>query len=286
MSKSKHTPGPWKAQPREFPEGQWFLEGQWEVVSTCDIEWLIAAAAPHIDGDPDEANARLIAAAPELLEALMGLRLYVNPLLGGEEVDNARRAANAAIAKATGGNPMSKPDTSAEAQGRLVHEHDLVRATLGMQPYEHVYTAATLRALQAEQRASIAARNEAIRQLEAERDAAQDMLRNLAHALGEARAEVAALQARLRAASLDRLAANDAPLLDAEAAFAAGAEAMRRAAEDETDCGCAIRNTVIAIMMCDGERKARRLCSLDVCLALQAAAIRDLPLPKMEDNND
>jgi hypothetical protein len=94
----KHTPGPWKAQPREG------IEGQWEVVSTCETEWLIAAAAPHIDGDPDEANARLIAAAPELLEALLGLRLYVDPMMGGEEVDNAIRAANAAIAKATGGD--------------------------------------------------------------------------------------------------------------------------------------------------------------------------------------
>jgi hypothetical protein len=96
-----------------------------------------------------------------------------------------------------------------------------------------------------------------------------------------------ALQTKLRAASLDRLAANDAPLLDAEAAYRAGAEAMRRAAEDATDCGCAIRNTVIAIMMCDGERKARRLCGHgDACLALQAAAIRDLPTPKMEDKTN
>jgi hypothetical protein len=71
MGKSKHTPGPWKAQPREFPEGQWFLEGQWEVVSTCENERLIAEAAPHIDSDSEEANARLIAAAPELLEALV-----------------------------------------------------------------------------------------------------------------------------------------------------------------------------------------------------------------------
>jgi hypothetical protein len=72
-----------------------------------------------------------------------------------------------------------------------------------------------------------------------------------------------------------------------EAAYQAGAEAMRRAAEDETDCGCAIRNTVIATMMCDGERKARRLCGHDdACLALQAAAIRALPTPKMENNHD
>jgi hypothetical protein len=107
MNKSKHTPGPWKAQPREFPEGQWFLEGQWEVVSTCEIEWLIAAAAPHIDGDPDEANARLIAAAPELLEALISatrcLAWHVEEhgrsgAMDGVTLERAR----AAIAKAKG----------------------------------------------------------------------------------------------------------------------------------------------------------------------------------------
>jgi hypothetical protein len=112
MSKSKHTPGPWKAQPREFPEGQWFLEGQWEVVSTCENERLIAEAAPHIDSDSEEANARLIAAAPELLEALVDLT-RVMPVLPADaknirgieqQYDAANRAARAAIAKATGGD--------------------------------------------------------------------------------------------------------------------------------------------------------------------------------------
>jgi hypothetical protein len=110
---TKHTPGPWKAQPREFPEGQWFLEGQWEVVSTCENERLIAEAAPHIDSDSEEANARLIAAAPELLEALVGL-MRVMPVLPADaktvrgieqQYDAAHRAARAAIAKATGDKP-------------------------------------------------------------------------------------------------------------------------------------------------------------------------------------
>jgi hypothetical protein len=178
-----------------------------------------------------------------------------------------------------------------------------------MRPYERGDTAAAIRALWAERDAAIAARDEAIRmmgeasrqagswqgisegkdialrQLEAERDAAVHMSRNLAHALGEARVEVAALQTKLRAASLDRLAANDAPLLDAESAYRAGAEAMRRAAADETDCGCGIRDAVLARLdLPHGARKARHLCGHDdACLALQAAAIRDLPLPKMED---
>jgi hypothetical protein len=109
---SKHTPGPWKAQPREFPEGQWFLEGQWEVVSTCKTERLIAEAAPHIDSDSEEANARLIAAAPELLEALEYLAAIAGTgLLHRQSLDKqgmvelfeeARAAALAAIAKAEG----------------------------------------------------------------------------------------------------------------------------------------------------------------------------------------
>jgi hypothetical protein len=106
MGKSKHTPGPWKAQPREG------IEGQWEVVSACKIGWLIAAAAPDIDGDPDEANARLIAAAPELLEALEHLAAIAGTgLLHRQSLDKqgmvelfeeARAAARAAIAKVKG----------------------------------------------------------------------------------------------------------------------------------------------------------------------------------------
>jgi hypothetical protein len=100
---NKHTPGPWRAQPREG------FEGEWEVVSTCETEWLIAAAAPHIDGDPDEANAHLIAAAPELLEALEAV-LYWAELIAGDTTDKEAAAneeasialARAAIAKVKG----------------------------------------------------------------------------------------------------------------------------------------------------------------------------------------
>ncbi len=109
-----------------------------------------------------------------------------------------------------------------------------------------------------------------------ERDIAVHMERNLAHALGEARAEVATLQARLRAASLDRLAANDAPLLDAEAAYQAGAEAMRRAAEDA--CQAAFQPAPAM--------DAAAVNAVRAGVALCVATIRALPLPKMEDNND
>jgi hypothetical protein len=75
---------------------------------------------------------------------------------------------------------MSKPDTSREAVEMLAHEHTSEEFIRGITSPRRVYTAATLRAL------------------EAERDAAVYMMRNLAHALGEARAERDALLAALQ----------------------------------------------------------------------------------------
>jgi hypothetical protein len=73
-----------------------------------------------------------------------------------------------------------------------------------------------------------------------------------------------------------------------EAAFAAGAKAMREAAAQDADCECGIRRDAVLARQESGDirRKARNnLCS-DVCLALNAAAIRALPLPKMEDKTN
>lgn len=84
---SKHTPGPWK--PLSSMDGH--------VEAECG---LIAKAYRYsIDSDelPVEANARLIAAAPEMLEAL---RALIEPTYSRK---TAERKARAAIAKATGG---------------------------------------------------------------------------------------------------------------------------------------------------------------------------------------
>lgn len=111
----KHTAGPWRAS-QTHPLGDW-------VIHAAGIPQQLAylAASPHVDW-PLEANARLIAAAPELLAELKRLRLaYVNLLeigrdrivaLGGqcdpidvmEAGDPALRSAAAAIAKAEGGS--------------------------------------------------------------------------------------------------------------------------------------------------------------------------------------
>jgi len=116
---SKHTPGPWTidgfnmaavihcTKERGHPDAK-HSTGDYEQIARCE-------------GENWKANARLIAAAPELLSELVKLRrAYVNLLeagkdritsLGGEcdpvdmmeRSDPALTSARAAIAKATGG---------------------------------------------------------------------------------------------------------------------------------------------------------------------------------------
>jgi hypothetical protein len=89
---NKHTPGPWHHPGKEFND-----------VRDADDE-LVAVALHLRVGQPERsvheaaANARLIAAAPDLLEALQ----YVM-VAHGEQLDHAFQMAQDAIAKATGG---------------------------------------------------------------------------------------------------------------------------------------------------------------------------------------
>lgn len=96
---TKHTPGPW-----EVAEA-----GSWKGGKRTSTEYFVrrpgddvAIASdiidPANDDAPSEANARLIAAAPDLLEALIELRNFYIEMTGLPPV-----AANAAIAKAKGG---------------------------------------------------------------------------------------------------------------------------------------------------------------------------------------
>jgi hypothetical protein len=84
---SKHTPGPWEAQrdPNAIMADDWCIgaQGQIDMVAVCS-----------------ERDASLIAAAPELLEALQEMVALVEmavPFDGPQQ-----RKARAAIAKATG----------------------------------------------------------------------------------------------------------------------------------------------------------------------------------------
>ncbi len=100
---SKHTPGPWSA----------YLEEAYFV--TCPdlgrVAMMMNLKGAHgmggrRSGEESAANCRLIAAAPELLEALQKLADEYGPQTGRMRIDSPRRplwsAARAAIAKATG----------------------------------------------------------------------------------------------------------------------------------------------------------------------------------------
>lgn len=97
MTAAKHTPGPWSVS--EEWDGTSIKAGQFHVTHTIQS---CGFHSEEEDKAVTQANARLIAAAPELLEALRALaeEAFAN-MRGGRQdlIDDAR----AAIAKATGG---------------------------------------------------------------------------------------------------------------------------------------------------------------------------------------
>jgi hypothetical protein len=110
---NKHTPGPWKAVCRNttYVEGEHWPEDEF-------LQWEVdGPRAPMGRGDFFQADARLIAAAPDLLEALKDIyaRLTEHPAyadltedeeedIGGDtaELSYLARMARTAIAKAEG----------------------------------------------------------------------------------------------------------------------------------------------------------------------------------------
>jgi len=113
MSANKHTPGPWKAvEPATIDWRDPFVQtadGESTVALTCGGGPDVAIAAPA-----QRANARLIAAAPELLEALERIarpqdcgckpctNTCRNQIALEIAVEEIQELARAAIAKATG----------------------------------------------------------------------------------------------------------------------------------------------------------------------------------------
>lgn len=96
MSETKHTPGPWSVRFDFVVQATSFDGGR-----------LVPVAQPYgvnSDGTDLFANARLIAAAPELLDALQGLVKELSDSDDEGLIENAEPmiAARAAIAKATG----------------------------------------------------------------------------------------------------------------------------------------------------------------------------------------
>lgn len=106
-----HLPGPW----------DFLIDGDWPMVYSSAHDPEDGHRLPVIDmfhggydftdfGYPLAANGRLIAAAPELLEALQKLRTALDlidpsrPLQYAQAMDLMRKCADAAIAKAQGEN--------------------------------------------------------------------------------------------------------------------------------------------------------------------------------------
>jgi hypothetical protein len=99
---SKHTPGPWKFSHRKGNDGMYRTEVFSDVhggIAVCG--WTLKHCGNGVTATYREDNARLIAAAPDLLEALNALVAAHGSILDLRESDELKLA-RAAIAKATG----------------------------------------------------------------------------------------------------------------------------------------------------------------------------------------
>ena len=94
MSQAKHTPGPWQVT---IDCGANVIRAAEKEVRDGVIAYMFSDCVASTWGGVNEANARLIAAAPDLLAAL------IDVVGDDESLQNPWRvAARAAIAKATG----------------------------------------------------------------------------------------------------------------------------------------------------------------------------------------
>ena len=95
---SSFTPGPWRAE----RTGPWDGWDGWEVIAKDGA--TVCNGLGYQREPIRAANARLIAAAPELLEALQRLSAQCTRLrLPGQAETDAEKTARAVIAKVTGG---------------------------------------------------------------------------------------------------------------------------------------------------------------------------------------
>lgn len=98
MKTENHTPGPWRIATGDEENGYGVLGDEKPAKST---NWPGATVSDHVCIADGKANARLIAAAPDLLAALIQLLDTVSD--DGTLVSDALDDARAAIAKATTG---------------------------------------------------------------------------------------------------------------------------------------------------------------------------------------
>ena len=107
----KNTPGPWVRDVSHGADWGWVRDVEGRMVAVCGIPEGEDSLKHRRNGtDPTEANARLIAAAPDLLEALKKCVHIIgssadspeNLWRTDDEVNEAYNSALAAIAKAEG----------------------------------------------------------------------------------------------------------------------------------------------------------------------------------------
>ena len=100
MIEMKHTPGPWHIAPRK--PGNAYRITQSETPQTGALVIADLSCGAHRPDAEQAANAQLIAAVPDLLEALKGIiaALSQNKTLPAD-IEAAKSYAKAAIAEAT-----------------------------------------------------------------------------------------------------------------------------------------------------------------------------------------
>lgn len=113
--KTKFTPGPWVARNATLPNSRVI---RWVIIAPPDGFTVADTGNAEIDKQQDEANARLIAAAPELLEAAKLVLMYLETDLAEADgpVNTCATVLADAIEKATGEDDMYNED------GDYVHE--------------------------------------------------------------------------------------------------------------------------------------------------------------------
>lgn len=102
---SKHTPGPWQAVVGDGAGSFWLIHQKTEMI---DGGYFGRVDAMHTTEEArriTRANAKLFAAAPDLLEACQAFVAVWEKSHQLEKTDVALRLARAAIAKATGEKP-------------------------------------------------------------------------------------------------------------------------------------------------------------------------------------
>ena len=104
MSESKHTPGPWEAVKETNSSRGWLV---WPSARECQEPYPIAGITLKGKLGEEDANARLIAAAPDMAEALDNLLTWAEH--SGFEIDLQDAQvwfdARAALALARGEKP-------------------------------------------------------------------------------------------------------------------------------------------------------------------------------------